>query len=83
MDPDAWVSAFETFLDEYGWPTVIVFALWRGWLVIGTEAREWKNIAKRAIETNERLVAAGERLADRRREDVPVDDDRRARTEAK
>jgi hypothetical protein len=77
VDSTGWADVLETFLDKYGWPTVIVVFLWRGWFVIGSEAREWKNIAKRAIETNERLVAAGERLADRRREEVPVEDDRR------
>lgn len=72
-----WADVFETFLDKYGWPTLIVLALWRGVLVIGTEARSWKAIALRSIETNERLATMAGKAVDRRRQDEEVEIDRR------
>lgn len=74
---EAWVSVFETFLDKYGWPTLIVVALWRGWLVIGTEARSWKEIALRGIEQNERLAGMAAKVLERRNRDEAVELDRR------
>lgn len=78
---DAWVSVFETFLDKYGWPTLVVVALWRGWLVIGTEARSWKEIALRGIEQNERLAGMAAKVLERRNRDEAVDLERRGASE--
>lgn len=77
MDLAPWADVFETFLDKYGWPTLIVVALWRGWLVIGTEARSWKQIAERSISQNEHLAEIGAKAVERRVEEREVAEERR------
>lgn len=55
---------FGEVLDKFGWPTLFVIGLIREWWHLGKN--EWKEIALRSIEANERLASAQMEVVERR-----------------